>query len=121
MAVSAIPPPLSTARLFAIAPKVRPLFKSDMTEQGRKLMMTLAAVVDGLERLDELLPIARELAVRHVRYGAQPAHYDAVGVALIATLRDRVGADWTPDAEAAWGEAYQLLADAMVEAARRAA
>ena len=34
-------------RLFEIAPEVRPLFKGDMAEQGRKLMATLA-VVDRL-------------------------------------------------------------------------
>lgn len=108
-------------RLFAAAPEVRPLFTTDMAAQGRKLMLTLTAIVDGLDRLDVLLPIARELAVRHVRYGAKPAHYDAVGAALIATLRTRVGPAWTDATEAAWGEAYQLLAGAMIDAARRAA
>jgi hypothetical protein len=32
-------------RLFEIAPEVKPLFRSEMTEQGRKLMATLAVVV----------------------------------------------------------------------------
>ena len=32
-------------RLFEIAPEVKPLFKGDMAEQGRKLMATLAVVV----------------------------------------------------------------------------
>lgn len=109
------------SRLFAIAPHVRPLFKGDMAEQGRKLVMTLATVVAALDRLDTVLPTARELAVRHVRYGAQEAHYDAVGVALLDTLRAKLGARFDVETEAAWAEAYQALSGAMIEAARQAA
>ena len=39
-------------RLFEIAPAVKPLFRGDMTEQGRKLMATLAVVVSGLSNLE---------------------------------------------------------------------
>ena len=39
-------------RLFEIAPAVKPLFRGDMKEQGRKLMGTLAVVVNGLANLD---------------------------------------------------------------------
>ncbi len=109
------------ARLFELAPEVRPLFKSDMAEQGRKLLMTLSAIVDGLDHIDTLLPVARELAIRHVRYGAKPHHYAAVGSALIDTLRDLVGPAWTAETETAWAEAYSILSGAMIEAGRRAA
>lgn len=109
------------ARLFALAPDTRPLFRHDMGEQGRKLVMTLAAVVDGLDAPETVLPVARELAVRHVRYGALDRHYDAVGAALLATLADAHGQGWTPALEAAWGAAYRFVSDAMRDAARRAA
>jgi hypothetical protein len=33
---------------FETAPEVKPLFRGDMTKQGRKLMATLALVVNGL-------------------------------------------------------------------------
>ena len=46
-------------RLFEIAPEVKPLFKGDMQEQGRKLMATLAHVVNGLADLAQVLPAAR--------------------------------------------------------------
>lgn len=108
-------------RLFALAPDTKPLFRNDMGEQGRKLVMTLAAVVDGLDAPDTILPVARELAIRHVRYGVVDRHYDAVGTALLATLADAHGATWSPDLEAAWGVAYQLVSDTMRDAARLAA
>jgi nitric oxide dioxygenase len=108
-------------RLFRLAPQVRPLFKNDMKAQGRKLVLTLATVVDGLDRLDSILPVARELAIRHVGYGVQAAHYDFVGAALIDTLRELLGPLFDGETEAAWAEAYQIVAGAMIEAGRSAA
>jgi nitric oxide dioxygenase len=37
-------------RLFEVAPSVKAMFPADMTEQRKKLMVMLAAVVSGLER-----------------------------------------------------------------------
>lgn len=109
------------ARLFTMAPDTRRLFTTDMTEQGRKLVMTLAAVVDGLDRLDQIVPVARELALRHVRYGVVDAHYGIVGIALLETLRELLGPLFNAETEEAWGAAYTLIADTMMAATRKAA
>src|SRR5215470_2979050 len=73
-------------RLFEIAPQVKPLFKGDMTEQGRKLMATLGVVVNGLGDLDTVLPAASALAKKHVGYGVTADDYAPVGAALLWTL-----------------------------------
>jgi hemoglobin-like flavoprotein len=104
-------------RLFEIAPSVKPLFKGDMTEQGRKLMATLAVVVNGLTNLETILPAASALAKRHVGYGVKPIHYPIVGEALLWTLERGLGADWTPELATAWGDAYGVLSDYMVSEA----
>lgn len=108
-------------RLFAAAPALRRMFTGDMAVQGDKLMMTLATIVDGLERLDEIVPIAQSLAVRHMGYGVIDAHYALVGNALIETLREFLGPLFDAETEAAWGAAYTLLSDTMMMATRRAA
>ena len=84
-------------RLFEIAPEVKPLFRSDMTEQGRKLMKTLTVVVNGLGNLETILPAASALAKGHVGYGVKPSHYTPVGEALLWTLERGLGSDWTPE------------------------
>jgi nitric oxide dioxygenase len=104
-------------RLFEIAPSIKPLFKGDMTEQGRKLMATLAVVVNGLTNLETILPAASALAKRHVGYGVKPIHYPIVGEALLWTLERGLGADWTPELATAWGDAYGVLSDYMVSEA----
>ena len=105
------------ARLFEIAPNARHLFPSDLAAQGQKLMATLAFVVNGLDDIETILPAVRELGMRHVAYGTEPAHYDAVGEALLWTLEQGLGPAFTEDAKTAWAEAYGLLASTMIEAA----
>ena len=101
-------------RLFEIAPEVKPLFRGDLAEQGRKLMMTLGVVVNGLKNLDSILPAAKTLAVRHVGYGVKAEHYAPVGEALIWTLDKGLGADFTPEIRNAWLAAYGALSGMMI-------
>lgn len=109
------------ARLFDLDPKLEPLFKGDITEQGRKLMQVLGVAVKSLDRLEQVMPAVRALGVRHVGYGVREKDYDTVGRALIWTLRKGLCADFTPEVEAAWAEVYSALAGAMKDAARAAA
>ena len=104
-------------RLFTIAPETRALFPADMTEQRRKLIATLAAVVSGLGNLDSILPVASALAKRHVGYGVTANHYEPVGEALLWTLRRGLGFDWTADVAAGWTAAYATLSGFMIKEA----
>jgi hemoglobin-like flavoprotein len=104
-------------RLFEIAPSVKPLFRDDMEEQGRKLMATLAVVVNGLGNLTTILPAASTLAKRHVGYGVKAEHYEPVGAALLWTLEHGLGTQWTPDLAAAWAGAYSVLSKYMIREA----
>jgi hemoglobin-like flavoprotein len=101
-------------RLFEIAPQVKTMFPTDMSEQRRKLMATLAIVVNGLSKLEMILPAASSLATRHVAYGAKAEHYPVVGEALLWTLEKGLGADWTPDVAEAWTTAYSTLSGFMI-------
>jgi hemoglobin-like flavoprotein len=106
-------------RLFATDPTTRPLFGgADLTEQRRKLVQTLTVVVEGLDRLDALVPAVADLGRRHARYGVNESHYGTVGAALLWTLEQKLGAGWTPEVKAAWQGAYTVLADVMRGAAR---
>jgi nitric oxide dioxygenase len=100
--------------LFEIAPDVKPLFHGDMKEQRRKLMATLALVVNGLGDLPAILPAASALAKRHVAYGVKPEHYPLVGAALLWTLARGLGDAWNKESEAAWSAAYATLSGFMI-------
>jgi nitric oxide dioxygenase len=104
-------------RLFEVAPSVKAMFPADMTLQRKKLMATLAVVVNGLSNLESILPAAGALARRHVGYGATPAHYPVVGGALLWTLEKGLGEAWTPEIAAAWTAAYGTLSGYMISEA----
>ena len=101
------------ARLFELDPDLKPLFKGNLTEQGRKLMQMLALAVSSLDRMDQLLPVVRSLGTRHVVYGVRDKDYETVGQALLWTLRQGLGEAFTPDVEAAWSDVYTTLASEM--------
>ena len=104
-------------RLFVVDPTLRPLFKGDMDEQGRKLMAMIGTAVANLHRLSDIVPAVRDLGKRHAAYGVKDADYDTVAGALLWTLEQGLGADFTPATKEAWTICYTVLADEMKAAA----
>jgi nitric oxide dioxygenase len=107
-------------RLFFLDPSLRPLFLGDMREQGQKVMAMISYTVNGLTRLQVLLPAIRALGQRHATYGVRPEHYYTVGAALLWTLEQGLGAAFTPEVREAWVTAYSVLAKTMRDAAEMA-
>jgi hemoglobin-like flavoprotein len=104
-------------RLFSLDPALKPLFKGDMKEQGRKLMAMIGTAVAGLKRLDSIVPAVQDLGRRHAKYGVQAKDYDTVAAALLWTLGQGLGEAFTPDVKEAWTEAYGVLSKTMKDAA----
>jgi hemoglobin-like flavoprotein len=104
-------------RLFELYPALRPLFKGDMPEQGRKLMAMIGTAVANLHRLDDIVPAVRDLGRRHGGYGVKSDDYDTVATALLWTLEQGLGADFTPATRDAWTTCYVVLAGEMKAAA----
>ncbi|WP_407495646.1 globin family protein [Pseudooceanicola sp. MF1-13] len=106
------------ADLFETAPHVQPYFaNANMAEQGSKLMMTLGIVVNGLRNLPAIVPVAQDLAVKHVDYGVKAEDYAAVGASLLRTLEKGLGDGFTPEVKDAWITAYTTLSGVMIDAA----
>lgn len=104
--------------LFELNPALKDLFKGDMTAQGAKLMQMIGAAVGKLHQPDILIPILQHLAVRHKDYGVQDEHYATVGSALLKTLEQGLGEQFTPPVRAAWTEVYGVMSSTMIAAAR---
>ena len=62
----------------------------------------------------------RSLAVRHNRYGAEPAHYTVVGQCLLWTLEKGLGDKWNDETREAWVAVYGVLSDAMIKIQKEA-
>ena len=105
------------ANLFETDPALRPLFSGDIGEQGRRLFDMIGAGVSLLDRPAQLLPVLRKLGSMHVGYGVLDAHYDTVGGVLVQTLRQGLGAAFTPAVEDAWCAFYGVVSSTMREGA----
>ena len=91
--------PLVYARLFEQHPEARAMFRSEgaATVQGSMLSLTTEALLDFAgERLGHFRLIECEVSYT-------PRELFVAFFAIIAeTLREILGADWTPDIDAAW-------------------
>jgi hemoglobin-like flavoprotein len=103
--------------LFALDPDLRKLFRSDLAEQGQKLISMLGTAIVNLDRLENIAPAVRDLGRRHAGYGVEPADYETVACALIATLERGLGSDFTPALRDAWTSCYRILAGEMIAGA----
>lgn len=104
-------------KLFELDPSVKPMFKDDMAEQGKKLMMSITTVINALDRLEPMVPILQDMGKRHKGYGVQDHQYATVGAALLWALEQGLGPAFTPEVKGAWTEAYTLIATTMQSAA----
>ncbi len=104
-------------RLFETYPEVKPYFKGDMKEQGRKLMAMLNTAVSGLDNLDGLIEPLKQSGKAHKGYGVKAEDYDKVGDAFLWTLEKGLGEAFTPDVKEAWVVVYTTVAGVMIEGA----
>jgi NAD(P)H-flavin reductase/hemoglobin-like flavoprotein len=105
------------ATLFSIAPAARELFPVNMQVQRSRLLRALVHVVQMVDRPDDLIPFLRQLGRDHRKFGVVASHYEAVGMALLAGVKQYARRAWTDEVERAWAEAYTIMARAMLEAA----
>jgi len=104
-------------RLFELAPQVRPLFKTEIGEQSRRLSEMLNMIVEALDRFDELRPVLADLGRRHVEYGARPEHYEVLRSALMWAFGNALGVQFDRETRAAWDALIGMVSAAMLAAA----
>jgi nitric oxide dioxygenase len=104
-------------RLFELAPEVRSLFKIEIREQARKLLEMLTAMVDGLDRFEEMRPLLAELGRRHAGYNVQPNHYQVLATALMWAFGQALGIKFSRETRSAWEQLLAEVSAAMLEGA----
>ncbi len=108
-------------KLFALDPKLNPLFTTDMDKQGRKLISALHVLVLTLGNFDAFTVQVRTISQRHRAYGVTNSDYATFGEALLWTLEQGLDEDFSLEVELAWRKAYDLVTEVMRTTAERAA
>ena len=102
-------------RLLSYYPDLAVLFAyTDMKRQNSSLMATLAAVIAGVERGDNLVPTLQKLGAKHYQYGVKPEYYSLVGGVLLETFDQYLGEKFTVEMQDGWNQAYELISEQMV-------
>ena len=118
MPIAEVAAGLFYARLFELDPSLQKMFKGDMKRQGGMLMSMLASAVRGLSNPNGLIPVLTALGRRHNGYGVVDAHYATVAEALLWTLQQGLGEEFTAESREAWTAAYTMMATVMQQGAR---
>ncbi|MCL4869536.1 MAG: hemin receptor [Anaerolineae bacterium] len=104
-------------RLFDLDPSLRPLFSQNLHRQQQKFTNTLSFIVTHLDQPQQFFHSTKLLGRHHASKGVQPAHYHTVAQALLWSLQQLLGDQFTPAHCTAWETAYYLIAGLMKEAA----
>ena len=106
--------------LLAEHPEVRPFFNQAHQASGdqpRALANGVLMYARHIDELEQLGPLVSTIINKHVSLQIEPAHYPLVGAGLLRAIREVLGAEVASDEVlAAWGAAYQQLADILIGA-----
>ncbi len=104
--------------LFANNPELETLFSDVSLElQEKKLVASLALIVENLHNPDALTYALQGLGAYHVQKGTLAEYYPFIGKALFQAFGEYLGEDWTPELMEAWARAYQMVSNIMLEGA----
>jgi nitric oxide dioxygenase len=99
-------------------PEVRPLFNQAHQASGdqpRALAHSVLMYAKHIDRLEGLGDLPAQIVQKHVSLQVLPEHYPIVGACLLRAIREVLGAAIaTDEVIAAWGAAYQQLADILI-------
>jgi len=104
--------------MFAGNPEVKAYFNQAHQHSGGQQQALAGAICAYAANIDNLavLGSAVELiAQKHCSLGIRPEHYPIVGKHLLCAVKDILGDAVTEQVAAAWGEAYQFLANIFIQ------
>lgn len=104
-------------QLFLRQPHLRQLFPPAMDQQRDRLFRALGRIVESLSTPDEMAAYLSQLGRDHRKYQVEPEMYEAVGTALLATLRAFARDAFTSEAQEAWTQVYTAGSSLMIKAA----
>jgi hemoglobin-like flavoprotein len=101
--------------LFADAPEVRPMFKSDKAEQQKRMALMINTIVNSADSLEEFKASISQLAKRHTHMGVKREYFPIVVKAIICSVEDQYGKGFTPAHKKAWYKILNQVSAIMIE------
>lgn len=108
--------------MFSEHPELTNIFNMGNQANGSQQQSLAAAVfayAANFDKPDALAPVVNRIVHKHASVGIKPEHYPIVGRHLLGAIQETLGQAATPQLLDAWGEAYGLLADALIGAEKK--
>ncbi len=105
--------------MFAAYPEVTAYFNEAHQGEGtqrKALANAVVAYASNLDRLEVLGDAVSLIVQKHASLNILPEHYPIVGECLLKAIKEVLGDAATDEVIAAWGAAYQQLADILIAA-----
>ncbi|MCB5186712.1 NO-inducible flavohemoprotein [Methylobacillus caricis] len=99
-------------------PELKNLFNMGNQANGIQQQSLAAAVFAYAANIDNpsaLAPVVKRIVHKHAAVGLKPEHYPIVGEHLLGAIKQVLGDAASEELIAAWGEAYWLLANMLIE------
>lgn len=107
-------------RVRAASPTLGKLFPDEPRDHAQPYIAPCGMVVKNLHRLSAIEYLLLETGVRNQMLGMEPRDYGIIRDALLETLREGMGDEWTHDLHDEWMEAIQVVTSLMIRGAGRA-
>lgn len=104
-------------KLFRHHPELLNIFNHANQHQGKQptaLAEAVYAAAANIDRLEDILPVVKQIGEKHRALNVLPEHYPIVGETLLAAIKDVLGEAATPEIMDAWSKAYQIIADVFI-------
>ncbi|UNK20334.1 NO-inducible flavohemoprotein [Paenibacillus sp. N3/727] len=104
-------------KLFRHHPELLNIFNHANQRQGKQptaLAGAVYAAAANIDRLENILPVVKQIGEKHRALNILPEHYPIVGETLLAAIKDVLGDAATPEIMDAWAKAYQIIADVFI-------
>jgi hemoglobin-like flavoprotein len=111
-----------TLQKFSFRNEPGVLKSTKLKKHGVKVVNFVGAAIGGIRHLDSIVPAIQEMGVKHTAFEIVPKkdkkyyeYYAVVGKALLMTLAQGLGKDFTPELETAWTKVYSIVSRTMIE------
>lgn len=103
--------------MFHHHPELLDIFNHANQRQGKQptaLANAVYAAAANIDRLENILPVVRQIGEKHRALNILPEHYPIVGENLLGAIREVLGEAATPEIMEAWAKAYGVIADVFI-------
>ncbi|MFC7681866.1 NO-inducible flavohemoprotein [Paenibacillus sp. GCM10028914] len=104
-------------KLFQHHPELLNIFNHANQRQGKQpaaLAGAVYAAAANIDRLENILPVVKQIGEKHRALNILPEHYPIVGETLLAAIKEVLGEAATPEIIDAWAKAYQVIAEVFI-------